>query len=52
VAAILMAGGVREVYLIVSLVLCAFLALSIGIEFFRGARVVAAKSGTGLRADW
>jgi cytochrome c-type biogenesis protein CcmF len=47
-AAALFGAGVREIYPIVSLALCAFVALSIAIEFFRGARVIAGKSGTSL----
>ena len=48
VAVMLITGGVREAYPVISLALCAFVALSIGIEFFRGARVIAGKSGSGL----
>ena len=42
------AAGVRAVYPVVSLALCAFVLVSIGIEFFRGGRVLARKTGLGL----
>jgi cytochrome c-type biogenesis protein CcmF len=48
VAAASIAFGVRDIYPLLSLSLCAFVAVSIAIEFFRGARVIAAKSATGL----
>jgi cytochrome c-type biogenesis protein CcmF len=44
-AAVLFALGMREFYALVCMTLCAFVAATIGMEFFRGARVVRARSG-------
>jgi cytochrome c-type biogenesis protein CcmF len=44
-AAVLFALGMREFYSLVCMTLCAFVAATIGMEFFRGARVVRARSG-------
>ncbi len=44
-AAALFALGMREFYSLVCMTLCAFVAATIGMEFFRGARVVRARSG-------
>jgi cytochrome c-type biogenesis protein CcmF len=40
--------GVREFYAIVCLILCVFVAVTIGMEFYRGAKVIRARSG----ASW
>jgi cytochrome c-type biogenesis protein CcmF len=48
VAAALAAGGVREIYALVSFALCAFVAVSIGTEFARGAAAIARSEGVGL----
>ncbi|MBI2816628.1 MAG: heme lyase CcmF/NrfE family subunit [Acidobacteria bacterium] len=45
---VLFAYGVRSFYPQVSLILCAFVAFTIFIEFYRGARVIAQKSGQSL----
>jgi cytochrome c-type biogenesis protein CcmF len=44
-SAVLFALGMREFYSLVCMSLCAFVAATIGMEFFRGARVVRARSG-------
>ena len=44
-AAALFALGMREFYSLVCMTLCAFVAATIAMEFFRGARVVRARSG-------
>jgi cytochrome c-type biogenesis protein CcmF len=44
-AAILFALGLREFYSLICFILCVFVASTIGMEFFRGARVVRARSG-------
>jgi cytochrome c-type biogenesis protein CcmF len=43
--AVLFALGLREFYSLICMTLCAFVAATIGMEFFRGARVVHARSG-------
>jgi len=48
VASILAAAGVRQVYVLVSFALCAFVALSIVLEFSKGARSIARNEGIGL----
>ena len=46
--AIFFALGVREFYSVVCLILCVFVASTIGMEFFRGARVLRTRSGASL----
>jgi len=48
VVAALYAGGMRYAYSIISLGLCFFVAATIILEFFRGARAIGEKSGVGL----
>jgi cytochrome c-type biogenesis protein CcmF len=48
VGAALFAIGVRQFYAQASLILCVFVAITIFMEFYRGARVIAAKSGQSL----
>jgi cytochrome c-type biogenesis protein CcmF len=40
--------GFRDVYALICLILCVFVALTIFSEFFRGARVISAREGTNL----
>jgi cytochrome c-type biogenesis protein CcmF len=49
--AIAFAFGFREFYALVCLVLCVFVASTIGMEFYRGARVIRARSGASLIAS-
>jgi cytochrome c-type biogenesis protein CcmF len=42
---ILFASGLHEFYSVICFILCVFVASTIGMEFFRGARVVRARSG-------
>ena len=46
--AVMFAVGLREFYSLVCLILCVFVASTIGMEFFRGARVLKARSGSSL----
>jgi cytochrome c-type biogenesis protein CcmF len=46
--AIFCALGVREFYSVVCLILCVFVTSTIGMEFFRGARVLRTRSGASL----
>ncbi len=46
--AALFAIGVRQFYAQASLILCVFVSITIFMEFYRGARVIAAKSGESL----
>ena len=46
--AILFALGVRELFSVFCLILCVFVATTIGMEFYRGAKVIRARSG----ASW
>jgi cytochrome c-type biogenesis protein CcmF len=48
VAAALLIGGMRYPYSIISLSFCFFVAATIVLEFFRGARAIHEKSGTGF----
>jgi cytochrome c-type biogenesis protein CcmF len=48
VAVALFAGGMRYPYSIISLSLCFFVTATIVLEFFRGGRAVAEKTGTGF----
>ncbi len=43
--AIFFASGIREFYSLICITLCVFVSATIGMEFFRGARVVHARSG-------
>jgi cytochrome c-type biogenesis protein CcmF len=45
------AAGLREFYSLVCLMLCLFVAATISMEFFRGAKVIRARSGTSLLAS-
>ena len=45
------AAGLREFYSLICFVLCLFVAATISMEFFRGARVIRARSGTSLLAS-
>jgi cytochrome c-type biogenesis protein CcmF len=45
------AFGFREFYALVCLILCVFVASTIGMEFYRGARVIRARSGASLIAS-
>ncbi len=47
-AAALLAAGMRHFYAIVCFALCAFVTLTVMMEFYRGARVIRRKSRTGL----
>jgi cytochrome c-type biogenesis protein CcmF len=49
--AIAFALGLRQFYALVCLILCVFVACTIGMEFFRGARVIRARSGASLVAS-
>jgi cytochrome c-type biogenesis protein CcmF len=44
----LLIAGVHHVYALISFGLCAFVALSIGMEFWKGARAIAARTGRNL----
>jgi cytochrome c-type biogenesis protein CcmF len=48
---VLFALGVREFYSLLCLILCVFVTSTIGMEFFRGARVIRARSGASLLAS-
>jgi cytochrome c-type biogenesis protein CcmF len=48
VAAALFAGGMRYPYSIISLSFCFFVAATIAMEFFRGARAISEKAGVGF----
>ncbi len=48
IGGVLFALGVREFYPQVSLILCVFVTITIVMEFYRGARVIARKSGRSL----
>jgi cytochrome c-type biogenesis protein CcmF len=48
VAAALFAGGMRYPYSIISLSFCFFVAATIAMEFFRGARAISEKTGVGF----
>src|ERR1700747_1467889 len=45
---VVFAVGVREFFSLVCLMLCVFVTATIGMEFFRGARVIRARSGASL----
>jgi cytochrome c-type biogenesis protein CcmF len=49
--AVAFAFGVRAFYALVCLILCVFVASTIGMEFYRGARVIRARSGASLIAS-
>jgi cytochrome c-type biogenesis protein CcmF len=49
--AVAFALGIREFYALVCLILCVFVASTIGMEFYRGARVIRARSGASLVAS-
>jgi len=49
--AVALALGLRQFYALVCLILCVFVACTIGMEFFRGARVIRARSGATLVAS-
>src|SRR6202158_1661260 len=49
--AIAFALGVREFFSLVCLMLCVFVTTTIGMEFFRGARVIRSRSGASLLAS-
>lgn len=51
VAAGLFAAGVHHVYALMSFLLCTFVAVTIAVEFFKGARAIGAKSGQNLLAS-
>jgi cytochrome c-type biogenesis protein CcmF len=46
--AVAFALGIREFYSLVCLILCVFVTATIGMEFFRGAKVLGARSGSSL----
>jgi cytochrome c-type biogenesis protein CcmF len=46
-----LAFGLREFYAVVCLILCTFVSSTIGLEFFRGARVIRARSGASFFAS-
>ncbi len=46
--AVLFAIGVREFFSLFCLILCVFVTATIGMEFFRGAKVIRARSGSSL----
>jgi cytochrome c-type biogenesis protein CcmF len=48
---VLFALGVREFYSLLCFILCVFVTSTIGMEFFRGARVIRARSGASLLAS-
>jgi cytochrome c-type biogenesis protein CcmF len=45
---VVFALGVREFFSLVCLMLCVFVTTTIGLEFFRGAHVIRARSGASL----
>jgi cytochrome c-type biogenesis protein CcmF len=47
-AGALLAGGVRSFYALISFSFCLFVALTVLLEFFKGARAIGAKSGMNL----
>ncbi len=49
--AVAFALGFREFYSLVSLILCIFVAATIGLEFYRGAKVIRARSGASFAAS-
>ncbi len=49
--AIALIFGVREFYGVVCLILCVFVTVTIGMEFYRGAKVIRARSGASLVAS-
>jgi len=49
--AVAFAFGFREFYALVCLILCVFVTSTIGMEFYRGARVIRARSGASLVAS-
>jgi cytochrome c-type biogenesis protein CcmF len=49
--AIAFAFGLRQFYALVCLILCVFVSCTIGMEFFRGARVIRARSGASFVAS-
>jgi cytochrome c-type biogenesis protein CcmF len=51
VGAVLFAFGVREFYPQVSLILCTFVGITVVMEFYRGARVIAQKAGRSILAS-
>jgi len=48
---IVFAAGVREFFSLVCLILCVFVTTTIGMEFYRGAKVIRARSGASLLAS-
>jgi cytochrome c-type biogenesis protein CcmF len=48
---VVFAFGVREFFSLVCLILCVFVTATIGMEFFRGARVIRSRSGASLLAS-
>ena len=48
---VVFATGFREFYSLVCLILCVFVTATIGMEFFRGARVIRARSGASYLAS-
>jgi cytochrome c-type biogenesis protein CcmF len=48
VSAGLAAAGVRHFYALISFLFCTFVAVTIALEFFKGANAIRSKSGTGL----
>jgi cytochrome c-type biogenesis protein CcmF len=50
VAGVLVALGMRHVYALMSFALCAFVLTTVAMEFWKGARAIAAKSGQNLLA--
>jgi cytochrome c-type biogenesis protein CcmF len=49
--AVAFAFGFREFYALVCLILCVFVASTVGMEFYRGAKVIRARSGASLVAS-
>jgi cytochrome c-type biogenesis protein CcmF len=49
--AVAFAFGLRQFYALVCLILCVFVSCTIGMEFFRGARVIRARSGASFVAS-
>jgi cytochrome c-type biogenesis protein CcmF len=49
--AVALAFGVREFYAIVCFILCVFVTVTIGMEFYRGAKVIRARSGASFVAS-
>jgi len=50
VAAVLFATGMRHVYALMSFMLCAFVLTTVAMEFWKGSRAIASKSGQNLIA--